>query len=309
MKKIGWSFVIVNPMSFSKVRQIYISGITLISLTVIFMAGFLGMARLVWFSASYGIAKFGVYEARKESGGLQSKIKFLNKFLVKEAGKIEELVSFEDNVRLQYGMKRISSDVRQAGIGGRPDIQEDMMTILDPVLLHAEEVKASTMSLLRQAELQDSTLTQMSNQVSSLHRQWSELPSIWPTNGRITSTFGYRFHPIAGHNMFHEGIDIANKIWTPVITTADGIVEFVGIKQYFGRVIIIKHPGMNCQTFYAHLHQYAVSEGQAVKRGQLIGYMGNSGRSTGPHLHYETRVAGKQENPLGFILPSDVVID
>lgn len=309
MKKPGWCVVFVNPLSFSKVRQIYLTGIVITILSAVSVAGVLGMARLIWFTTSYGFAKFGVYEAKRESSGLFQKIKFLNKFVVKEADKIDDLVFFEDKVRLQYGLNRISGDVRLAGVGGKPNIEEDMAAILDPVLRHAEEVKESTMSLLRKAELQDSTLTQMSDQVLSLHRKWSELPSIWPTRGRITSTFGYRFHPVAGHNMFHEGIDIANKIWTPVIATADGIVEHVGVQQNFGKRIIIKHQGTNTQTVYAHLHQFSISEGQAVKRGQLIGYMGNSGRSTGPHLHYETRVAGRNENPLGFILPADVVIN
>jgi murein DD-endopeptidase MepM/ murein hydrolase activator NlpD len=109
--------------------------------------------------------------------------------------------------------------------------------------------------------------------------------------------------------LFHDGLDIANKHGTPIYATANGIIKFVGVKEYFGRMVTINHSDNGCETIYAHLQQTIVSSGQAVNRGDLIGFMGNSGRSTGPHLHYEVRVDNHSINPLNYILPIDLVLD
>ena len=109
--------------------------------------------------------------------------------------------------------------------------------------------------------------------------------------------------------LFHDGLDIANKVWTPIYATADGIVRTSCIRDYFGRMISIDHPVCDCQTIFGHLHQSVVVPGQVVKRGDLIGYMGNTGRSTGSHLHYEVRVNGHAVNPLSYILPTDAIVD
>ena len=310
MPKKRWGFVIVTAQSMSRVRQVYISSIILFILGVVSCVGVAGMVRLVWFSSSYAHAKFGVYEAQRENRGLMMKIRFLNRFIAKETDKINQLVAFEDKIRLQYGMDRISDDVRRAGVGGRPSREDLMLTnLLDPVLMRAEAVRESLEVLIRKADLQDSTLTRVTYNVAKIHKEWSQRPSTWPTQGRITSYFGYRFHPIARHMLFHDGLDIANKVWTPVYATADGIVQYAGIKDYYGRMILINHPVSDCQTVYGHLHQIAVVAGQVVKRGDLIAYMGNSGRSTGPHLHYEVRVSKKPVNPLSYILPTDAIVD
>jgi murein DD-endopeptidase MepM/ murein hydrolase activator NlpD len=310
MHKRQWGFVVVTAQTMSRVRQVYVSGILLLTLSIISCIGIVGMARLLWFSGSYAHAKFGVYEARRENVGLMMKIKFLNKFITKETEKINVLVAFEDKIRLQYGMNRISAEVRRAGVGGRPR-REDLMlsNMLDPVLMRAEAVRESLEVLIRKTDLQDSTLRRVTDNVVQIHNKWAQRPAIWPTEGRVTSSFGYRFHPIAGHTLFHDGIDIANKVWTPVYATANGIVRFVGPKDYYGRMVSINHPRSNCLTIFGHLHQSTVIKGQVVKRGDLIGYMGNTGRSTGPHLHYEVRVDNHPVNPLSFILPTDAIVD
>jgi murein DD-endopeptidase MepM/ murein hydrolase activator NlpD len=159
------------------------------------------------------------------------------------------------------------------------------------------------------AKLQDSTLTQVADEILGIQKKWEQRPSTWPAAGRLTSPFGNRFHPIMGYTIFHDGIDIANATMTPIHATADGVVKFVGVKGDYGKMIIISHPGAGCETAYAHLYQAVVTQGTTVKRGELIAHMGNTGRSTGPHLHYEVRVAGFHKNPLAYILPTDVVVD
>lgn len=310
MKKLGWSLLLVTSQSVSKVRQFRIPLVSAILIGIVSTAGLVGLTRLILFTTSYGFAKFGAYEARSENDGLLLKIKFLSKFIDKESEKLQTLICFEDNVRLQYGMNQISKDVRLAGVGGKP-LSEDMLmaTLLDPMLVKAEAVKESLTVLLRKAELQDSTLSQMTRHVERIHQRWAQRPSIWPTAGRLTSPYGYRVHPILGISIFHEGLDIANKTMTPVYATADGVVKTAGSEGYFGRMILLDHKGSGYETLYGHLQKMIVTEGQKVSRGELIGYMGNSGRSTGPHLHYQVMNEGHLVNPLSCILPIDIVVD
>jgi murein DD-endopeptidase MepM/ murein hydrolase activator NlpD len=127
--------------------------------------------------------------------------------------------------------------------------------------------------------------------------------------GRITSSYGYRVHPFVGVTLFHEGIDIANAIWTPISAAAQGVVTFTGYRGHYGTSVIITHKETGYQTIYAHLQQSSVIEGQRIRRGDLIGYMGTSGRSTGPHLHYEIRKNNRTVNPMEYILPLEFIID
>ncbi len=120
------------------------------------------------------------------------------------------------------------------------------------------------------------------------------------TNGRFTSSYGYRIHPITGVRTFHDGIDIAGPTGTNVYAYTDGVVTTVGYDRYYGRYIVINHGG-GLTTIYKHLDSYLVKLGQNVKVGDHIGEMGNTGFSTGSHLHFEVRVNGSTRNPLDYI--------
>ncbi len=126
-------------------------------------------------------------------------------------------------------------------------------------------------------------------------------PSIWPVRGWLSSYFGKRIDPFTQAEKFHEGLDIANNVGLPIKVTANGVVIFSGEKGGYGNVIIVKH-NYSLETRYAHLQSSIVSVGQRVKKGELIGYLGNSGRSSGPHLHYEVRKNGIPVNPMNYIL-------
>lgn len=126
-------------------------------------------------------------------------------------------------------------------------------------------------------------------------------PSIWPAKGYITSGFGPRRAPLAGATSMHTALDIANVIGTPVIAPARGIVTFSGMDGAYGICIVLDHGG-GIQTRYAHLSKSSVSVGQLVQRTEVIGAIGNTGRSTGPHLHYEVIVNGTKVNPMRYIL-------
>ena len=125
----------------------------------------------------------------------------------------------------------------------------------------------------------------------------SNTPSIWPSTGVVTSPYGLRW----GGSDFHPGIDIANDLGTPIVATADGTVEYAGWDSGgYGNMVDINH-GNGIMTRYGHASQVVVSAGQQVKRGQIIAYMGSTGFSTGPHVHYEVHVNGQKVNPISYL--------
>jgi murein DD-endopeptidase MepM/ murein hydrolase activator NlpD len=130
------------------------------------------------------------------------------------------------------------------------------------------------------------------------------VPSRMPLEGAaLTSGFGMRTHPVLGGRRQHQGIDLAAPTGTPVYATADGIVSRADWYSSYGLYISVEH-GASMQTRYAHLSRLAVAAGDSVKKGDLIGYVGSTGRSTGPHLHYEVRVEGLAVNPIPYIVKS-----
>jgi murein DD-endopeptidase MepM/ murein hydrolase activator NlpD len=126
-------------------------------------------------------------------------------------------------------------------------------------------------------------------------------PSIWPTRGWVTSDFGTRIDPYTAERKMHEGLDIATPIGQPIYSPSDGTVVFAGAEGGYGKVLVIDH-GYGVKTRYGHLSEILVHLGDRVGRGDKIALVGNTGRSTGPHLHYEVRVNGVPENPRKFIL-------
>jgi murein DD-endopeptidase MepM/ murein hydrolase activator NlpD len=126
-------------------------------------------------------------------------------------------------------------------------------------------------------------------------------PTIWPTIGWVSSPFSYRDDPFTGKRTFHYGIDIATNYGNPVVATADGFVLSLKIDKIGGRYIVLSHGG-GVTTHYLHLSKFLVKAGQKVKRGDVIGLVGKSGKALGPHLHYEVRVNDRPKNPYDYIL-------
>jgi murein DD-endopeptidase MepM/ murein hydrolase activator NlpD len=134
-------------------------------------------------------------------------------------------------------------------------------------------------------------------------RDWMRLaqaPTLWPVQGRLTGSFGERIDPFSGEGAFHRGVDISSDYGTRIIAPADGIVRFSDFMNGYGRVVMIDH-GNGISTLYGHLSGFAVSVGQLIRRGDSVGYVGQSGRSTGPHLHYEVRIFNTPVNPHKYL--------
>ncbi len=128
----------------------------------------------------------------------------------------------------------------------------------------------------------------------------ADAPTLWPVIGRVTSSFGEREDPFNGEGAFHAGIDIATSYGSAVRAPADGLIAMAGPASGYGREMVVDH-GQGITTIYGHLSGFAVTAGQQVKRGQVIGYVGSAGRSTGPHLHYEVRIRNTPVNPHKYL--------
>ncbi len=150
----------------------------------------------------------------------------------------------------------------------------------------------------RFAQSIDSTLNGLTNDESQFSLASS--PSLWPVMGVVTSSFGERQDPFNGEGAFHKGIDIATSIGQPIRAAADGTVIVAGMASGYGREVRIDH-GHGIQTIYGHMSAFAVTSGEDVRRGEIIGYVGSSGRSTGPHLHYEVLIHDTPVNPHKYL--------
>lgn len=143
--------------------------------------------------------------------------------------------------------------------------------------------------------------TQNKDKIAKNTANLATTPSIWPTSGEVSSRFGWRNSPWGDGQELHPGIDIANSMGMPIFATADGEVVLSGWSGGYGNIVQINH-GKGIETIYGHNARVIVNAGQAVKKGQVIAYLGSTGRSTGPHLHYEIRVNGTPVDPIRFLV-------
>ncbi len=160
----------------------------------------------------------------------------------------------------------------------------------------------SALSLLENiggmAQAKEGSLAELRNAIAENMAYFAARPQGWPAYGFVTSLFGYR-HTIFGYE-HHDGFDISNRIGTPIAATANGTVVFAGWGGLYGNMIIVEH-GYGWKTAYAHCSKLLVSVGDRVKRGEIIAFMGSTGKSTGPHVHYEVRVNGRAVNPRHYL--------
>jgi murein DD-endopeptidase MepM/ murein hydrolase activator NlpD len=155
--------------------------------------------------------------------------------------------------------------------------------------------------LSAEATRQEQSLQELQAYFQDQKSLLASTPSIWPARGWVTSDFGSRLDPYTADRVMHQGLDIAAPHGKEVYSPSDGTVVFAGLEGGYGNVIVIDH-GYGIKTRYGHLAKILVKPGEKVKRGALIAAVGNTGRSTGPHLHYEVRVNGIPQNPRKFIL-------
>jgi murein DD-endopeptidase MepM/ murein hydrolase activator NlpD len=216
-------------------------------------------------------------EYEKNAGNIQIKVEYLQRMVTK--------------LGVMAGLEQTLPDATVGGVGGVPSA-ESTAPSLEP-------------SALRAMDRSLSDLTERSNKLTTFFQDQSVLlastPSIWPVRGYLSAGFGNRIDPFTGQRDFHAGIDISTPIGTRIHSPADGVVIAVGVKGAYGNAVTVDH-GFGIVTQYGHMASFNVKPGQRLRRGDVIGFVGNTGRSTAPHLHYEVWVRDQAQNPIHYIL-------
>lgn len=281
----------------------------LITLCFVFVASIFLFGYVVYDYSKLKRSTLNTYSLEKKMAGQAEEINSQRKQIQTFAKEINilkteivELNSFESKIRVIANIEKTADQDGVFGVGG--SIPED----LNPNI----SIEKKHNSLLREMHDQVSGLNQATTKqkdgfqtllqyLQDQRNLLASTPAICPTKGWVTSKFGYRTSPFTGLKEFHKGLDIATRKGTPVIATADGVVSFSGKKGFLGKVVSIDH-GHGVVSRYAHLSKMKKKQGEKVKRGDIIGLVGSSGRSTGPHLHYDVRVNGVNVNPEKYIL-------
>lgn len=217
----------------------------------------------------------------------------INRTFEESIRKLEgQLASYEDRTRqlaIVAGLEDLATGEDEAGVGG------------DPLHLDPTTGRYDLSALADRAGTLSGRLEEVHELLQERRLKISSTPAISPVKGILTSGFGYRRDPVHGGRAFHQGLDIAASRGFPVRAAADGMVTRAGRIGGLGKAIYVAH-GFGVGTRYGHLSKISVEPGQEILRGDVIGEVGNTGRSTGYHLHYEVHVDGKAVNPLAYIL-------
>ncbi len=219
---------------------------------------------------------------------------------------LAKMENFKKRILIAAGLTSPSA-LKEIGTGGGPiaDISTDVELIESSLDIKAPPKKINILDRSRNdsinARKMENALQFVENVIDKQKVRLASTPSIWPTRGYLTNSFGSRIHPLTGKRSFHYGQDIATQSGNKIIAPANGVILVAEYREYYGKMIIIDH-NFGYTTRYGHLSAFNVKEGDRVTRGQVIGFVGNTGRSTAPHLHYEVRFMGKAVNPINFII-------
>ncbi len=260
---------------------VFIAGALLGMFTITGMAG--SYARMVWKVASFN-------ELRIEKKALQTRYTALEQVSHEKDVQVASLGSIANEVSVIYGLKPNQKFLGTTDDPVQPDQVKysiDRLYALEKSALNGAATAGLGMGYTRQATLSDWIAA-------------TTAPTLWPVIGPITGAFGERIDPFNGEGAFHAGVDISCHYGQQVIAPADGVVTFAGPYNGYGRMIELDH-GNGITTRYGHLSGITIADGESVRKGQIIGYVGLTGRSTGPHLHYEVRIHDIPVNPHKYL--------
>lgn len=253
----------------------------------VFIAGaVIGMLTITGMAGSYTrmlvkTQKFNQLRTEKEA--LRSQYSQLEQIAQENQLQAQSLTSLAGEVSSLYGLKP------------DPAFQDD-----DPASASLQQFYALRLTAMTGAASVGIGMGDMRDASTKDWLRLAQAPTLWPVQGRVTGSFGERIDPFSGEGAFHRGVDIAANVGTRIIAPADGVIRFAEIVQGYGRTVLIDH-GNGISTLYGHMSGYAVTPGELVHRGDTVGYVGQSGRSTGPHLHYEVRIFNTPVNPSRYL--------
>lgn len=238
---------------------------------------------------------------KEENAQLRSQILLVQEKVAHISATLDRVERFD--AKLRTAVTQLQDPERNLAIGPVGETGEPS-TVPGPAPAAEGNVSAlpgRLTSLETEASRQEQSLRELQEYFDDQRSLLASTPSIWPARGWVTSDFGTRVDPITAERKMHQGLDIATPHGQPVYSPSDGTVVFAGTEGGYGKVLVIDH-GYGVKTRYGHLAEIFVKSGDKIARGEKVGAVGNTGRSTGPHLHYEVRVNGIPENPRKFIL-------
>jgi len=215
----------------------------------------------------------------------------------------------EQRIHSKFALVPPDAEARELGTGGFIGPDSLLVRESSPVYERMATLRENVARIQNKLNMNSAAFSSLSDYVGQQQARWRFIPSIAPTRGSFGSPFGPRIHPVTGEiGKMHQGVDISNERWTPIYASADGVVEQAKNSPSFGNYVAINH-GNGIRTRYGHMQMLLVKPGQLVRRYETIGYMGSTGMSTGPHLHYEVWVGDHPVNPVAYILPGDYSVD
>jgi len=256
----------------------------------------IGLAGLAYFNYKFPYIDETLQTAKNES--LRSEWKVLYKQLERTSTQLSTLEHNDDNnYRVILDLEPLDQAQREAGVGGREKESETIpYSLIRTAYQQSEKIK-------NRLEIEAQSLQQLMDELTKKEKMWASRPAIQPVSNKdllhLHTIFGLRMHPLLGYVRPHNGLDFTAPAGSPVYATGDGKVSNAQRSKSYGNVVYIDH-GYQFETRYAHLTNYIVGVGQVVKRGQIIGYVGNTGLSVSAHLHYEVLYKNDAINPVNF---------
>jgi murein DD-endopeptidase MepM/ murein hydrolase activator NlpD len=243
---------------------------------------------------------------REENAQLRTQVKVIHEKVASVTQTLDRVERFDQKLR---ALTQLNDPERNLAVGPLPaadhlegeEAPDEVIGNHSAIPEDVTFLPSKLDSLSSEASRQEESIQELTRYFEDQKNLLASTPSLWPVRGWVTSAFGVRLDPYTAERTMHCGLDIANAAGTPVLSPSDGVVIFDGTEGGYGNVLVLDH-GYGVRTRYGHLAKIFVKLGDHVKRGQKVAAIGNTGRSTGPHLHYEVRVNGIPEDPRKFIL-------
>lgn len=271
---------------------------------VLYLFGFALLSTTFFFCDYIQVKKkaFELNRLRQETQTQKSQLHFFSSKIEDLEKQLSKLKDFDKKIRIIANLERGQESTPLMGMGGPSpsDIREKMKVGKDDKGL-IQQMKMDVERLQSEAVSREESLSELEKLLETKKDMLTHTPSIWPVMGWVTSAFGFRTNPFTGLTQMHEGLDISNRVGTMVVAPADGIISDIGSDLAHGRILVVSH-GFGMTSRFSHLNKVFVRVGQKVKRGDKIAEVGMTGKSTGPHLHYEVRLNGIPVNPMRYIL-------
>jgi murein DD-endopeptidase MepM/ murein hydrolase activator NlpD len=298
--------VLVLPDATAKIRKFHITKRAITVLSSVLAVAFVAFGFFIHQYITINLQLLELGRLRREVKAHDAMVDRLLQ-LEKDLTQVREL---DGRLRLAVGLPgpgRGGPAGQEAGVGG---IHQNVAKALEEAIRNdklsvMERMSQELERLSQQIAQRHTSLTQLHGHLEERRSVLGATPTIWPVRGLVTSGFGYRYSPFTGAREMHDGLDISAPHGTPIVATADGVVAYAGhLAAGYGNVIYLDH-GHGFFSFYGHNSRNLVATGGRVKRGQIIGLVGNTGRSTGPHVHYSVRHKGVWVNPAKYIVEAN----